>query len=403
MYKLFQKYFFNFLFLSMPLAYAMENALLSLHQENYQEKNWNEILELLKKGADINTKVDEYGKTLLMLAAEKQKNSEIVFNYLLDNNADVNAKNIVGDTALSIMIKKLNSGKGSLQMCQNLLEHKADPNKKIEVRSTSQTPLFIATQKKNDYTSSLINLLIEHGANFTDVQQFPIGWSRVYNCIPLESAIIHNNTPAIEVLCNAKAPLIDIDEHKNTVFHIITDPTKHQEYNNQKENVIAIIKNAYFDSPKSNNLFKKPNKLLQEKFILIRCLFNRKNLHKDTQSYIFTYLPKFFIFSCLYNRIPKIHKDILWKVHFHLKSLNQILKIKNSQNQTALTLHNSSRGQSQLITSLLSGETLKKDYKIFRQNFPDIITLSDNNLIVDIYNKYALTLPDSTTEKIEKN
>ena len=61
---------------------------------------------LLEQGADINAK-DKWRETALMKAAKSMsKNSEAIIRLLLENGADINAENHDGATALAIAVRK---------------------------------------------------------------------------------------------------------------------------------------------------------------------------------------------------------------------------------------------------------------------------------------------------------
>jgi ankyrin repeat protein len=88
------------------------------------EGGLQEVKELLDNGANINAK-DEYGNTALILAAHKG-HTEIV-KLLMDSGADVNAKNIFSNTPLMVAswrghpeVVKLFLGKGADMEAKNI-------------------------------------------------------------------------------------------------------------------------------------------------------------------------------------------------------------------------------------------------------------------------------------------
>jgi ankyrin repeat protein len=92
-----------------PLGYAID------------EKDTVMIQALLKRGADVNLADSETGDTLLMSAA-KYSNTEVV-QVLIEAGANVNAKNKLGQTALTIADNKDNSWRREIVAL--LIEHGA--------------------------------------------------------------------------------------------------------------------------------------------------------------------------------------------------------------------------------------------------------------------------------------
>lgn len=114
------------------------------------KKETNLISVFLNNGADINTK-DKLGRTPLSLATQTG-NLEII-NLLLDKGADVNAKDNSGDTPL-LLIEK-----GDLVTATSLLDRGADIN---VGNIRGNTPLLNAAYKGD---LEMVNLLLNRGAN----------------------------------------------------------------------------------------------------------------------------------------------------------------------------------------------------------------------------------------------
>ena len=104
---------------------------------------------LIDKGADVNAK-DKNGTTALILAADKS-NSEIV-SFLIDKGADVNAKGGNG-TALMLAVNKSNA-----EFVGFLIDKGADVNAKDK----NGTALILATDKGS---AEIVSFLIDKGAD----------------------------------------------------------------------------------------------------------------------------------------------------------------------------------------------------------------------------------------------
>jgi len=104
---------------------------------------------LLENNADINAR-DDYGWTALMWAAYNGY-TEIV-NLLLENNADVNAQNVWGNTALIWAARK-----GHTPVVKSLLEKGADVN--IRDKENGWNALVWAAWSRND---DVVNILVNH-------------------------------------------------------------------------------------------------------------------------------------------------------------------------------------------------------------------------------------------------
>ncbi|UCF80045.1 MAG: ankyrin repeat domain-containing protein [Acidobacteriota bacterium] len=119
--------------------------------EAAQAGNTAEVEQLLEQGADVNAK-DEYGGTALMWAARKG-HTEMV-NALIDAGADVNAKMKGGWTALMFA-----AGEGYTGIVEILIGKGADVN--VKGTFTGLTALMIAA--KEDHTG-IVEILRKAGA-----------------------------------------------------------------------------------------------------------------------------------------------------------------------------------------------------------------------------------------------
>jgi ankyrin repeat protein len=117
---------------------------------------WDTATLLLQHGANPNVQ-GEYGNTPLMAAAANPAGSNLV-RLLLERDADVNAKNDRGWTALHCAVE---SRHASVDTVRLLLEHGADVNAGEYI--LDRTPLMLACM--SDTTLEIVRLLLKHGAS----------------------------------------------------------------------------------------------------------------------------------------------------------------------------------------------------------------------------------------------
>jgi uncharacterized protein len=114
-------------------------------------------LPKLKQILDEHPEVlnQHYGgvRTTMLIAAANRGRANTL-EELLNRNADVNARTLHGDTALYACI----SGKGTKEMAEMLLDHKADFT---IADSDGKTPLKLAIEKNRQ---DMVDLLQQHGA-----------------------------------------------------------------------------------------------------------------------------------------------------------------------------------------------------------------------------------------------
>ncbi len=109
------------------------------------------VRELLQNNADVNATQPD-GSTALVLAADR--NDLEVAALLIQAGVNVDAANEYGATALSVACARGNSA-----MIKTLLEANADPNRAL---LSGETPLMTAVNKGN---ADAVRGLLEHGAN----------------------------------------------------------------------------------------------------------------------------------------------------------------------------------------------------------------------------------------------
>lgn len=128
--------------------------------------NVSEINRLLDRGADINDK-DIEGNTALMFASIYSNNTNNLeaIKLLLDRGADINAENNNGSTAL-MLASEYSNDSSSIDAVKLLLDNGAIINHKDNYGNTA---LMVASDSTNN-TSSLetVELLLDRGADINE-------------------------------------------------------------------------------------------------------------------------------------------------------------------------------------------------------------------------------------------
>jgi len=106
---------------------------------------------LIEHGADVTT-VSKQGRTPLMAAAARKGGSAIV-GLLLSKGADVHARDVIGNTALTLAARA-----GDLDTVKLLLAKGAEPN---TADGAARGPLYAAAVGQNP---AVVRLLLQHGA-----------------------------------------------------------------------------------------------------------------------------------------------------------------------------------------------------------------------------------------------
>lgn len=132
---------------------------------NACRSGWGDVVELMiKKGADVDA--ESYGETPLLKVAGRRVNDVNLARILLNNDADVNAKNADGNTALYLAILNKNSA-----MIKLLLDNGADMYIK---NKRGDTPArYILSQK------SMPSVSFENPELIISAQSFLLGKSVV--------------------------------------------------------------------------------------------------------------------------------------------------------------------------------------------------------------------------------
>lgn len=165
-----------------------------------------DVFELLADKKSFPFDKIKDGETLLTSAAHRGDFDSVKF--LLQNGANVNAKNSLGDTALSCAVQFL--GSSSTEIVKLLLESGADMNTRNE---RCETPLLLATKRNAE---KVVALLLELRCE-TNV-------SNVCSLSPLHYAAENNNGRVTEKLLQYGVdPSVKEDDEGMTPLHVATN------------------------------------------------------------------------------------------------------------------------------------------------------------------------------------
>jgi len=273
-----------------------------------RNKNKEIVKILLQKGLDINSK-DNNGNTALF-SAILEGNEEIT-KFLIQNGADVNSKNNSGQTLLPLLIERWSRNKdkdkhppiiklidvtltnkikeivkillqkgldinskdnngntalfsaileGNEEITKFLIQNGADVNSK---NNSGQTPLLIALSFRNkdkDKYPSIINLLIEKGANVNIYSIAELNLCRLLinrdadykTClnIKISEAIFNGDLDKIKILIKEERSINIRNQNGDTILHYAS-------YNGNLKIVKLLIENNA-DINAANNYGKTP-------------------------------------------------------------------------------------------------------------------------------------------------
>ena len=209
-----------------------------MNQEELQNNCWKAcigsgdlgfVAKCVADGLNINAIVAISGSTLL--DASIYGGHQHIFDFLIENGADVNLASYDNGTALMAA-----SNQGNYEILAKLLDNNADPN--IASPKTGETPLHAATAKGFvKGTLECIKLLLEAGANPNTKAKSNIATNTYYRDItvvgetPLHLAAAYGSKEMIELLLQHNAdptikddrgdsPLTWYSRHQRTAEHI---------------------------------------------------------------------------------------------------------------------------------------------------------------------------------------
>lgn len=350
---------------NVDLLKAME----TVFENPLQEQGWENIKKFLQNGANPNLK-GSYLQPLISIVLQHGKKD--LFDYVLQLGADINAQDLIEWTPLHTFI----AHKPSNFCINDLLQNRANTN---ATTVSGQTPLFLANEKGH---LDFIKPLIQYKANVNQKTDgiTPLGWS-IWKS-NLSPAI---NLEAIKILCKAGASAINLDDYNHTAFHFARD---------EKE---EFIKTLMIHIDIRFSIIE--NKTSTIKTVLLA--FNRlgqSGLPKipcEIQILILSKLlsPNFF-HTGLYKQSKGEYyqQPPLKLINEHIQLLIQILQMKNKFQNTAIYLKSKDEsfvcGYRTAEEELLEGTTLQKDLDIFNGKYPNIASIPENNLALQIFKNH---------------
>lgn len=344
----------------------------------WTQRTLQKIEKYLNENADPNNKIglgDE--KTVLSLAVTYQ--IKPLFDLLLNYGADINDSNNHQKTPLHVLITNFKNNPTILSV-EYLLQHGANPNVQSDWK---ETPLSLAMLH---WHSDYIEPLIKYGAN--------VNYNNGTNT-PLGRAISFSDwsgTNKTKLLLQARASLIDVNNKKDTVFHAIA---RFYTKEKKKKEFIEFVMLYAQPSP----LHKKTSTdTILETLLVLRKYY--VTILPELQFYI---LAKLLQLNCFHKGL---YDELILKLNYkpcpllqtnnHIESLKNILQIKNSENKTPLEQYIQKYGSqlheveppSKEIIALFNCSKLDNDLNELHKMYPDIQTISKDNLALAIYKKY---------------
>lgn len=186
-----------------PAHEVKSSQMTALHlQKAIGDKDLKKLKSLLSEGVDVNKTVSNRGHTPLLVAAQWNygRSHYDVLECLLKSNADVNARDSQGDSALHYLAQQTNSG---LLDCLDLL-FKFNANVDAE-NEKKETPVFKTVRHGK---AEVLRHLAELGANVNHCDRDGL--------TPLHWACLQCNENMIQCLVDYGADLNAKDSHRKT-------------------------------------------------------------------------------------------------------------------------------------------------------------------------------------------
>jgi ankyrin repeat protein len=126
--------------------------------------DWDAVEVLLKEGANVNARSSR-NFTLMHYCAQSCSDPEFLLLLVQKYGADINVRNLYGQTPLVCRCKALVEGFGDLEFVIKMLEYGAevDPSILINIYCDQKEPLCNETGNANSV--ALLRLLLDHGAD----------------------------------------------------------------------------------------------------------------------------------------------------------------------------------------------------------------------------------------------
>lgn len=341
--------------LNLVLVKTVESV---LENKFFNQEECEKVQEIIQKRADVNCKIGKKEQTSLLKLTIEYNKKDLV-NFLLQNNADVNAKNAYGLTPL-IALFKMADQKGivDLEILENLLKYKANPDGSP---TWAETPLTLAASAG---AIKVITLLVTHNADI-DLRDH-------WGFSPLGRAIQHQKQEAIKELCNLGASLYRVNGLYHTAFHASVGLPK--------EYIETLITHGY-----EVNFYHQTEKQLRDTIIESLLIFRKINIPKDLQWYI---LAKLGIDKESSQKLIQIPALV-----FVNKRVEYIIRVLRHYNHsgalTALQYLQRSYGNNNLYTNevkeLFNVHELKKAHDTFKIGFPNILKSHSSNVVCQMY------------------
>ena len=181
------------------------------NKENINIQEIKEIKELVKLGADVDDRDDYFQRTFLHEACYTYRNIELV-KTLIDNCADVNARDKYNNTPLHLALKQ----GFNMELVNTLIDKGADVNAR---NNDGYTPLLLALTKYGLY---YFNILLNSGA---DVNARYKDYNTLLHLLCKNDDIIraagmNGNIELANILINKGADINARDKYQNTPLHM---------------------------------------------------------------------------------------------------------------------------------------------------------------------------------------
>ena len=154
---------------SQPQGNELKNILEKLKVNLNNKELLPKVKSLIDNGADIHTTTDS-GETALSLVLKKIQMGRgepnglwALVKYLIDNGADIHTTTDSGETALSLVLKKIQMNSGEPNQLWALVKYLIEKGADVNTLANNQTALYLAAVKK--LPELVIQFLLTKGAD----------------------------------------------------------------------------------------------------------------------------------------------------------------------------------------------------------------------------------------------